>query len=345
MNEEALLKALRKLLDAQTVRIECVENRRIDDAAEISALREAVAVVPSQRQLDIEAVSNSFNDLLSENRAIIADTGAMIQELTRDLAEMRQGQLTAEARVVEDNKERVTQGEQMRGLEASIGALPTAESVEARVLPVIEQRHAEVRAAVDLEMSEARAQIAAATDAALLRLSNDILVRATPGRDGKDGHDGRDGKDGHDGASGTDGTDGSSGKDGEQGERGLQGEIGPSLSIAGVETRTLTDPRDHEIVFTMSDGSTSAVLISTPGMVLKGVFDDAAEYRQGDMAHLNGHFWIAKRDQPGPVTNGDGWVMLASHGKRGAKGDVGDAPYSLAEIVSVVKEVVDERVK
>lgn len=342
MNEEALLKALRKLLDAQTVRIECVENRRIDDAAEISALREAVDAVPSQRQLDIEAVSNSFNALLTENRAIIADTSAVIQELTRDLAEMRQGQLTAEARAVEDAKERLVQGEQLRGIEAAIEALPTAESVEARVLSVIEQRHAEARAAIDLEMAEARAQIAAATDAALLRLSNDILVRATPGRDGKDGHDGRDGKDGHDGASGTDGL---SGKDGEQGERGIQGEIGPSLIVAGAETRTLSDPRDHEIVFTMSDGSTSAVMISTPGMVLKGVFDDTAEYRQGDMTHLNGHFWIAKRDQPGPVTNGDGWVMLASQGKRGAKGDIGDAPYSLAEIVSVVKEVVDERVK
>jgi hypothetical protein len=58
-------------------------------------------------------------------------------------------------------------------------------------------------------------------------------------------------------------------------------------------------------------------------LVVRGTFDEAAEYRRLDVVALNGGSFIAKRDPPGACP-GPGWQLLASPGKRGPAGQSGE---------------------
>ncbi len=54
----------------------------------------------------------------------------------------------------------------------------------------------------------------------------------------------------------------------------------------------------------------------------RGLWDVGAEYRAMDVVSFNGSEWRAKRDDPGELP-GDGWMLSAARGKRGAPGDPG----------------------
>jgi hypothetical protein len=54
-----------------------------------------------------------------------------------------------------------------------------------------------------------------------------------------------------------------------------------------------------------------------------GTYDPDTKYRLLDICALNGSSFISKRDDPGECP-GDGWQLIASHGKRGDKGDRGE---------------------
>jgi hypothetical protein len=58
-------------------------------------------------------------------------------------------------------------------------------------------------------------------------------------------------------------------------------------------------------------------------LVVRGTFDEAAEYRCLDVVALNGGSFVALRAAPGPCP-GPGWQLLASPGKRGPAGQSGE---------------------
>jgi hypothetical protein len=63
------------------------------------------------------------------------------------------------------------------------------------------------------------------------------------------------------------------------------------------------------------------ICLATPGrdgksLVVRGTFDEAAEYRYLDIVALNGGSFVALRDAPGRCP-GSGWQLLTSPGKRG----------------------------
>jgi hypothetical protein len=55
---------------------------------------------------------------------------------------------------------------------------------------------------------------------------------------------------------------------------------------------------------------------------VRGLFSDKETYKALDIVALNGGSFIAKRDDPGSCP-GDGWQLIASHGKRGDRGERG----------------------
>jgi hypothetical protein len=58
-------------------------------------------------------------------------------------------------------------------------------------------------------------------------------------------------------------------------------------------------------------------------LVVRGTFDEAAEYRYLDVVALNGGSFVALRDAPGRCP-GPGWQLLTSPGKRGPAGQSGE---------------------
>jgi hypothetical protein len=57
--------------------------------------------------------------------------------------------------------------------------------------------------------------------------------------------------------------------------------------------------------------------------VVRGTFDEAAEYRNLDVVAMNGGSFVALRDAPGRCP-GSGWQLLTSPGKRGPAGQSGE---------------------
>jgi hypothetical protein len=57
-------------------------------------------------------------------------------------------------------------------------------------------------------------------------------------------------------------------------------------------------------------------------IVIRGTFNEAAEYHRLDVVALNGGSFIARKDDPGECP-GPGWQLLASRGKTGDKGQPG----------------------
>jgi hypothetical protein len=58
-------------------------------------------------------------------------------------------------------------------------------------------------------------------------------------------------------------------------------------------------------------------------VMVRGTFDETAEYRRLEVVALNGGSFIALKDAPGPCP-GPGWQLLASRGKRGVAGEKGE---------------------
>jgi len=57
--------------------------------------------------------------------------------------------------------------------------------------------------------------------------------------------------------------------------------------------------------------------------VVRGTFNESAEYRRLDVVALNGGSFIALKDKPGPCP-GSGWQLIVSQGKRGVAGEKGE---------------------
>jgi hypothetical protein len=57
--------------------------------------------------------------------------------------------------------------------------------------------------------------------------------------------------------------------------------------------------------------------------VVRGTFNESAEYRRLDVVALSGGSFIALKDGPGPCP-GSGWQLIASQGKRGVAGEKGE---------------------
>lgn len=156
---------------------------------------------------------------------------------------------------------------------------------------------------------------------------------------GSDGANGRDGEAGATGEQGLPGKDGADGRDGEPGERGPEGAPGKLISV-----RAWQDGVHYEGDVVTLDGSTFQAVRDTGkspphedwallaragrdgvdgrSFVVRGTFDETAEYSALDVVALNGACFAARRDAPGSCP-GDGWQMLASQGKRGGQGERG----------------------
>lgn len=69
--------------------------------------------------------------------------------------------------------------------------------------------------------------------------------------------------------------------------------------------------------------------IAAPGVdgrtpVIRGTFDEGADYRALDVVMTGGASFVAKMDHPGPCP-GEGWQLFAAQGKRGNPGETGRA--------------------
>src|SRR6516162_10940170 len=58
-------------------------------------------------------------------------------------------------------------------------------------------------------------------------------------------------------------------------------------------------------------------------IIVRGTFDEAADYQRLDIVAFNGGSFIALKDAPGPCP-GPGWQLFASPGKRGIAGPKGE---------------------
>lgn len=172
------------------------------------------------------------------------------------------------------------------------------------------QREAE--RALELRAAEHRAFMAE-TRESLAEMKRAIDARLAEVKDGKDGERGEKGdqgppgKDGEQGPAGSDGRDGNDGRDGADADmEALHNELVELVAAFPI-------PKDGK------DGEPGKD--AYPGEV-KGVFDANESYRARDIVKFDGSSWIAKVDDPGDIP-GDGWMQLASKGKRGDRGERG----------------------
>lgn len=165
--------------------------------------------------------------------------------------------------------------------------------------------------------------------------------RGEKGETGQPGKDGEQGPAGRDGANGVDGRDGIDGKDGadadmhalekriddlvaaipvpENGKDGRDGIDGKDADMEALQKRVEEMVAEFPVPQDGKDGEPGKD--AYPGEV-KGLFDLSATYRARDIVKLNGSSWIAKVDDPGDIP-GEGWMQLASTGKRGERGERG----------------------
>jgi hypothetical protein len=59
--------------------------------------------------------------------------------------------------------------------------------------------------------------------------------------------------------------------------------------------------------------------VGSGGLNFRGPYDDGQSYARNDVAMKDGSSFVALRDHPGSLP-GDGWRLMASAGKRGARG-------------------------
>lgn len=165
------------------------------------------------------------------------------------------------------------------------------------------------------------------------------------GVDGIQGSQGIPGEKGERGAVGASGADGSAGPEGPQGRDGAPGERGPEGPPGKLPVvRSWADGIHYEGAVVSHNGSSFQALRDTArepphddwqclsvagrdgadgkSFVVRGTWNETAEYGASDVVALNGASFVARRDNPGPCP-GDGWQMIASQGKRGNAGERG----------------------
>jgi len=176
--------------------------------------------------------------------------------------------------------------------------------------------------------------------AILTRQVEERLANVKDGQDGRDGIDGKDGLDGERGADGSDGRDGTDGRDGIDGKDGLNGADGSDGrdGVDGTNGADGADGKDADMdalrkhldalvaaIPAPQDGKDGRDGVdgkdAYPGEV-KGVFSAEDEYRARDIVAYDGSSWMARKDAPGELP-GEGWMLLASKGKRGDQGKEG----------------------
>jgi hypothetical protein len=164
--------------------------------------------------------------------------------------------------------------------------------------------------------------------------------RGEKGEQGPKGDTGNVGEAGPKGDKGDAGASGPAGPIGQRGERGEVGPVGPAglLPIAKVFEPDAVHYRGDVVVHqgatwqaTKDTGQTPphrdwiALAIRGVDAVtprVRGTFREAEQYRHLDIVALNGHSFIATRDDPG-LCPSDGWQMLAM-GKKGPAGAIGE---------------------
>lgn len=160
--------------------------------------------------------------------------------------------------------------------------------------------------AIELRTAEHRAFMAEQREclAEMRRSIEEKLSEVKDGERGEKGDPGEKGERGDQGAAGSDGVNGTDGKDADM--ETLHNELVELVAA-------LPEPKDGRDGIDGKD--------AYPGEV-KGVFDPAEAYRARDIVKFDGSSWIAKVDDPGDIP-GEGWMQLASKGKRGDRGERG----------------------
>lgn len=160
---------------------------------------------------------------------------------------------------------------------------------------------------------------------------------ANPPPAGRDGKDGLDGAAGKDGAPGRDGIDG---RDGERGPEGPPGKLpkvkewsdgvhydGDAVTHEGSLWQALRDtgkpPGGDDWRLIASKGSNGESGKDGRSLTVKGTYDPEHSYQALDGVTMNGSFFVAKVDDPGPCP-GEGWQLAASKGGRGQQGERGE---------------------
>lgn len=177
----------------------------------------------------------------------------------------------------------------------------------------------------------------------------DMVERAVaalpPPRDGVDGKDGAPGQPGEKGERGMDGAPGRDGVDGAPGEKGMDGKDGRD-GVDGklpiVRAWADTVHREGEVV--SHAGATWQALRDTgkeppsadwvclaaagkPGrdaeqIEVIGTYDAERSYSRLNIVALNGHAFMARKNEPGPCP-GEDWQVIAMRGKSGPPGEAG----------------------
>lgn len=171
----------------------------------------------------------------------------------------------------------------------------------------------EAERAEQLRQAEHRAFMAEQreTVSALIRTVEERLATVKDGKDGDRGEKGDEGPAGPKGDQGPGGLDGSNGADGRD---------GTDADMDALQRRL------EELVAAIpapQDGKDGADGKDAYAGEVKGVFSEEETYLARDIVKFDGSSWIAKTDEPGPIP-GDGWVQLASKGKRGDRGEKGE---------------------
>lgn len=187
--------------------------------------------------------------------------------------------------------------------------IEAASDTIARQLAEIER---EAKRADELRALEHRAFLAE-TRETLADMRRAIDARLAEVKDGKDGERGEKGDQGAPGEDGDQGPAGSDGADGRDGRDGADADMDALRGHLEELVAAFPIPQDGK------DGEPGKD--AYPGEV-KGVFDPNEAYRARDIVKLNGSSWIAKIDEPGEIP-GEGWMQLASTGKRGERGERG----------------------
>lgn len=192
----------------------------------------------------------------------------------------------------------------------------------------------------------------------------DVGATGGAGPQGDKGPAGDTGPAGPPGPQGERGVPGVPGAQGKQGEVGPPGPIGPTGLVAEVRAWDPERPTyKHELVSHrgatwqasqdtvkqpgISTGHWRLIAAAGRGLTIRGPFVPTDEYAELDVVTLNGSWFVAIKDAPGPCP-GDGWRVGPS-GRKGERGDQGPpgpagAPGRHAREVPTIREWrLDER--